>query len=202
MSEKIKKVPKLRFPEFTDTWEQCKLGEIGNCTGGVSLESEFNSEGKYKVISIGSYSENSTYIDQNIRVNFTEKTKNKILNQDDLVMILNDKTSSGNIIGKVLKIEESDKYVFNQRTQRIEPKKIYNSLFLFTLFNAPNIREKIIKQSQGNTQIYVNWSTVKEIEYTIPSLKEQEKIGNFFKAFDDLITIHQRINIITNVIFL
>ncbi|MDY5795895.1 MAG: restriction endonuclease subunit S [Fusobacterium gastrosuis] len=186
----------------TNAWEQCKLGEIGNCTGGVSLESEFNSEGKYKVISIGSYSENSTYIDQNIRVNFTEKTKNKILNQDDLVMILNDKTSSGNIIGKVLKIEESDKYVFNQRTQRIEPKKIYNSLFLFTLFNAPNIREKIIKQSQGNTQIYVNWSTVKEIEYTIPSLKEQEKIGNFFKAFDDLITIHQRINIITNVIFL
>ena len=30
MKEKeMKRVPKLRFPEFTDDWEQCKLGDLG-----------------------------------------------------------------------------------------------------------------------------------------------------------------------------
>jgi type I restriction enzyme S subunit len=27
-------VPKLRFKGFTDTWEQCKLGEIADIVGG------------------------------------------------------------------------------------------------------------------------------------------------------------------------
>ena len=80
------------------TWEQRKLGDFGKATGGTSIESEFSEDGKYKVISIGSYSEDSVYRDQGIRAIESEKTKNRILNEGDLTMILNDKTASGNII--------------------------------------------------------------------------------------------------------
>lgn len=187
------RVPEIRFKGFTEDWEHYKLSELGEATSGTSIESEFCEGGKYKVISIGSYSEDSTYIEQGLKVDLTKKTKNRVLNQDDLTMILNDKTSSGRIIGRTLIIEKSDCYVFNQRTQRIEPyHEEYSSQFLYTMFNASQIREKIIKQSQGNTQIYVNWSKIKETIYQIPKKEEQEKIGDFFKYFDHLINLHQR----------
>jgi type I restriction enzyme S subunit len=191
MTEKNK--PTIRFKGFTDAWEQRKLDDFGLATSGTSIESEFSSDGKYKVISIGSYSENSVYTDQGIRAIESEKTIKRVLNKDDLTMILNDKTTSGNIIGRVLRIEKGGVYVYNQRTQRIEPnKEKYDTLFLYQLLNAPLIREKIFKQSQGNTQIYVNWSKIKEIVYFIPSLPEQKQIGVYFQQLDNLITLHQR----------
>lgn len=175
-------------------WEQHKLGEFGKATGGTSIESEFEELGKYKVISIGSYSETSKYTDQGIRANKTHKTESRILNKNDLTMILNDKTASGNIIGRVLLIDADDSYVFNQRTERIEVyENEYLPDFLYQLLNADNVREKIIRASQGNTQIYVNWTSISELSYEIPVSKhEQRKIADLFNQLDHLITLHQR----------
>ena len=188
-----RKTPRIRFRGFTDDWEQRKLGDFGEATGGTSIESEFSEEGIYKVINIGSYSEDSTYRDQGIRAKDSEKTRNRILNKGDLTMILNDKTASGNIIGRVLLIEQSRRYVYNQRTERIE---IYNdkydSIFIYEMLNAPDVRDKIIKQSQGNTQIYVNWSTISKTDYLVPKIEEQRRIGKYFSNLDHLITLHQR----------
>ena len=170
------------------------MGEFGKTTGGTSIESEFNELGKYKVISIGSYSETSKYNDQGIRANKTNKTESRILNKNNLTMILNDKTASGNIIGRVLLIDADDSYVFNQRTERIEVyENEYLPEFLYHFLNADNIREKIIRAAQGNTQIYVNWNSISELSYKIPLSKhEQRKIADLFNQLDHLITLHQR----------
>ena len=176
------------------SWEQRKLNDFGIATGGTSIESEFVDGGTYKVISIGSYSEESVYNDQGLRVNKTDKTKFRILNKDDLTMILNDKTASGNIIGRVLLIDQDNTYVYNQRTERIEvDTKNFLPMFLYHMLNAPEQRKYIVKASQGNTQIYVNWSTISNIDYMIPQLLlEQEKIANLFSLINKDITLHQR----------
>jgi len=185
--------PKIRFKGYTDAWEQRKLGDFGEATGGTSIESEFSEDGIYKVINIGSYSEDSTYRDQGIRAIDSEKTKNRVLNAGDLTMILNDKTASGNIIGRALLIEESGVYVYNQRTERIEIyKDKYDAAYIYEMLNAPEIRDKIIKQSQGNTQIYVNWSAISQTEYLVPKFEEQCRIGEFLQKLGTLITLHQR----------
>ena len=188
-----KKTPKLRFKGFTDDWEQRKLNDFGIATGGTSIESEFVDGGTYKVINIGSYSEESVYNDQGLRVNKTDKTKSRILNKYDLTMILNDKTASGNIIGRVLLIDQDNTYVYNQRTERIEvDTKNFLPMFLYHMLNAPEQRKYIVKASQGNTQIYVNWSTISNIDYMIPQLLlEQEKIANLFSLINKDITLHQ-----------
>lgn len=188
-----KTVPELRFEGFSGKWEKKKLLELGESTSGVSMESEFNKNGQLKVISIGSYSEKSKYIDQGIRSSINNKTSNRILNKNDLTMILNDKTASGNIIGRVLLIEENNVYIYNQRTERIEVyKEKFNPNFLYHMLNSNYIRSKIIKLAQGNTQIYVNWSTIKEIEYLIPkAYNEQKLIGQYFSKLDKLIELNK-----------
>ena len=187
-------IPGVRFKGFTDAWEQRKLNDFGIATGGTSIESEFVDGGTYKVINIGSYSEESVYNDQGLRVNKTDKTKSRILNKYDLTMILNDKTASGNIIGRVLLIDQDNTYVYNQRTERIEvDTKDFLPMFLYHMLNAPEQRKYIVKASQGNTQIYVNWSTISNIDYMIPQLLlEQEKIANLFSLINKDITLHQR----------
>jgi len=190
----MSRVPRIRFKGFEEDWEQRKLGEFGKATGGISIESEFDEHGKYKVISIGSYSEESKYTDQGIRVYKTKKTESRILNKNDLVMILNDKTSSGNIIGRVLLVDKDNTYVYNQRTERMEINKSkFLPEYLYQLLNSDNIREKIICASQGNTQIYVNWTVIREFTYKITTdIEEQGKIARFFISLDHLITLHQR----------
>ena len=190
----MSRVPRIRFKGFEEDWEQRKLKDFGKATGGISIESEFDEYGKYKVISIGSYSEESKYTDQGIRVYKTKKTESRILNKNDLVMILNDKTSSGNIIGRVLLVDKDNTYVYNQRTERIEINKSkFLPEYLYQLLNSDNIRIKIICASQGNTQIYVNWTVIREFTYIITTdIEEQGKIARFFITLDHLITLHQR----------
>lgn len=192
--QKGAKVPEIRFKGFSEPWEEKKLKDFGKATGGTSIESEFITNGKYKVISIGSYSETSQYTDQGIRANKTKKTENRILKKNDLTMILNDKTTSGNIIGRVLLIDADDFYVYNQRTERIEVNlNMFEPDFLYQLLNADNIRSKIIKAAQGNTQIYVNWTTICEFSYRIPCSKlEQKQIADYFQNLDRLITLQNR----------
>ena len=119
------RVPEIRFKGFSGERTEYKLQDLFlENKGGVSIEHDFVSKGRYKVISIGSYSENSKYVDQGLRVNATERAKDRILNKDDLTMILNDKTQSGNILGRVLLIDKDNEYVYNQRTQRLVVDKL------------------------------------------------------------------------------
>ena len=115
-------------------------------------------------------------------------------------MVLNDKTPNGNIIGRVILIDEDNKYVYNQRNQRIIVGKEFDSKFLFYFLNSDNNRKKIIAYSKGNTQIYVNWKDIEMIKYFVPNqLEEQAKISNFLLLLDKQIdNVSRKIEIIKN----
>ncbi|WP_291293446.1 restriction endonuclease subunit S [Enterococcus sp.] len=183
--------PEIRFAGFTKDWEQRKLGELANHRGGTAIEKYFKEDGKYKVISIGSYGLDSKYVDQNIRAVSNKVTDSRVVRTGELTMVLNDKTATGTIIGRSLLIEEDNKYVINQRTEIISPKENFDSNFAYVLLNGP-FREKVKRIVQGGTQIYVNYPAVSNLIFKLPDIKEQKKIGLFFKQLDDTIALHQR----------
>jgi len=185
------KVPELRFAGFADDWEQRKLSEIADHRGGTAIEKYFEKDGKYRVISIGSYGLDSQYIDQNIRALSNEVTDERVVHAGELTMVLNDKTTNGTIIGRSLLIDQDNKYVINQRTEIISPKEKFDSDFAYTVLNGP-FREKVKRIVQGGTQIYVNYPAVSNLNVEIPNIDEQQRIGSFFKQLDYLITLHQR----------
>lgn len=172
------------YPE----WTSVLIKDIFNNKGGTALEKDFESNGEYKVISIGSYSMNSTYNDQNLRINKTEKTEKYILSQGDLAMVLNDKTKDGNIIGRTIFIDKDNHYIYNQRTERLIPLKENDSKFLWFFMNTDTVRNKIKSMMQGATQVYINYSSIKNISLQIPSFTEQIKIRVFLEMLLNLIT--------------
>lgn len=191
MSEDNKKVPVLRFRGFKDDWEQRKLSEVANHRGGTAIEKYFKEDGRYKVISIGSYGLDSKYVDQNIRAVSNEVTDGRVVHNGELTMVLNDKTANGTIIGRSLLIEQDNQYIINQRTEIISPKENFDSEFAYTILNGP-FREKVKRIVQGGTQIYVNYSAVENLALELPCFEEQQKIGTLFKQLDTTITLHQR----------
>ncbi len=180
-------MPALRFRGFYDAWEQRKLSDVANHRGGTAIEKYFEKDGKYKVISIGSYGLNSQYVDQNIRALSNEITDGRVVNSGELTMVLNDKTANGTIIGRTLLIDQDNEYVINQRTEIISPKETFDSNFAYTVLNGP-FREKVKRIVQGGTQIYVNYPAVSNLNLELPKIEEQKKIGSFFKQLDNLIT--------------
>lgn len=193
MPNKDKNIPKRRFKEFenADAWELRKLGEISTHRSGTAIENHFSEDGKYKVISIGSYGLDNKYIDQKIRAVENEVTRSKVVNKNELTMVLNDKTANGNIIGRCLLIEADDEFVINQRTEIISFNSVIYPKFAYVVLNGA-FREQVKKIVQGGTQIYVNYSSVEQLYLSLPTLAEQEAIGTFFSTLDQHITLHQR----------
>ena len=193
MPNKDRNIPKRRFKEFenADAWELRKLWEISTHRGGTAIENHFSEDGKYKVISIGSYGLDNKYIDQKIRAVENEVTRSKVVNKNELTMVLNDKTANGNIIGRCLLIEADDEFVINQRTEIISFNSVIYPKFAYVVLNGA-FREQVKKIVQGGTQIYVNYSSVEQLYLSLPTLPEQEAIGTFFSTLDRHITLHQR----------
>ncbi|MGP2657051.1 restriction endonuclease subunit S [Malaciobacter sp. WC5094] len=169
--------------KFED-WEVKNVGQCINHIAGTALEKYVSDEAKYNFISIGNYSTTGRYIDNGQRVLLNEKTRTKLLEKDDLVMVLNDKTSSGDIIGSTIHIDKNDKYIYNQRSERIICKDDILPLYFWHYFNSQMFRKKVFSLAQGGTQIYINFSSIKSIETSIPSLEEQTKIANFLSSIN------------------
>ena len=185
---------KIRFKaddgsEFGE-WEIQSLGNISTHIGGTALESYVDESGTYNFISIGNYSVNGKYIDNSQRIVLNQKTATKLLNKGDLVMVLNDKTASGDLIGSTILINEDNKYIYNQRSERI----ICNHsnvipIYLWHFLNAEIMRSEVRKLAQGGTQIYINFGSVLSINFFLPCLEEQTKIANFLSTIDQKIDV-------------
>ena len=65
---------------------------------------------------------------------------------------------------------------------------IANNNFLSYSINRANIEVLLV----GGGRAKLNSDVLMDIELEIPSLPEQEAIGNFFSTLDSQITLHQR----------
>lgn len=176
------------YPE----WEEKRLGEVSKNYGGKPLEKYVHGDADFKFISIGNYSKDGKYVDNGQRIILNEKTKEKLLNKDDIAIVLNDKTKTGDIIGSSILINTNNEYIYNQRTQRVVfDKNVFNIHFIWLQLNWTRFRKEIFRRSQGGTQIYINFSEVEKIPLSIPSLPEQTKIANFLSSLDKKIELEE-----------
>ena len=172
-----------------EDWHVQKIGEMCEYQNGTSLERYFNRVDGLKVISIGNYSVTGTYIDNGVYISFKDRkhVEKFVLRQNDLTMSLNDKTSAGGIIGRVLLIEQDDLFVFNQRTMRLRPKHGVSPEYLHHIINADRSHSALIGLAKPGTQIYINTDDVLDLALPVPPFPEQEAIAKALRDADAFI---------------
>ena len=161
--------PEVRYKNFSDVWEQRKLGEV--------IISEH--KGKVKSIMKGG---NTNYLETNYLNGGTAQKVDALadVSKDD-VLILWDGSKAGTIyhgfegaLGSTLKA-----YV---------PK--YSGDFLYQILKKN--QDKIYQSYRTPNIPHVIKNFTEKFNVSIPTIIEQQEIGDFFKQLDSLITLHQR----------
>ncbi|MFA1014317.1 restriction endonuclease subunit S [Dubosiella newyorkensis] len=208
MSEKEQKkdkkanVPKLRFPGFTEPWEQRRLGEAFiNLQNNTLSRAELSSgEGKVKNVHYGDLlvifsevlnvkkEELPTIKDESI----ISKYKESFLKNGDIVMA---DTAEDETVGKCTEIEglTEEIVISGLHTIPYRPQSKFAPRYLGYYLNSAYYHDQLLPLTQGIKVSSISKTSLKSTYISYPkSLVEQGKIGNFFNYLDHLITLHQR----------
>ena len=197
MKKEEKKVPQLRFPEFTGDWEQRKLGDvIEKLTGGVSIAPDDYVDVGYRTIPKGAVN-SSGVADmsgcKNVSEDFFEKNISSKTSSGELVTSLRDLVPTAPNMGRIVRIcGETEDFLMPQGVYSIIVKEKNSEDFLITYSNSPEYRKIIMAEKNGSTQVHIRNGEFLNIDIPLPSYEEQMKIGEHFKTLDHLITLHQR----------
>lgn len=197
MKDNQAKYPQLRFKGFTDPWEQCKLENvILKLSGGASIKpSDYSDEG---VRTIPKGAVNSTGVadlsgSKFISREFFEKNKSSHASTNNLVTSLRDLVPSAPNMGRIVRIEgEREDFLMPQGVYKLELFDRMDEEFLIAFSNSDKYRKIISVEKNGSTQVHIRNGEFLNIDIELPTAKEQQKIGAFFKQLDHLITLHQR----------
>ena len=178
MSEK-KNVPKLRFPEFTEPWEQRKLGEIATFINGRAYsQSELLSSGKYKVLRVGNFYTNDSWYYSDL-----ELGDKYYADYGDLLYTWSATFGPHIWLG--------DKVIYHYHIWKIDLSNQLEKQFAVQLLEQD--KANILSSKNGSTMVHITKERMEQKDVIIPpSIKEQQKIGAFFIRLDNLITLHQR----------
>jgi type I restriction enzyme S subunit len=184
-------VPKLRFKGFTDTWEQCKLGQIISKGGSGGTPLSTNPEyynGDIPFLSISDITNSDGYI------YVTEKNITDLgLNNSAAWIVPKESVSLAMYasVGKVAILKE------NVATSQAFYNLVFDDLrtrdFVFQFLKKMDINKEWNSLISTGTQANLNAEKVKQLLIKFPKdIEEQSKIGSMFSSIDSLITLHQR----------
>ncbi|MDY3299014.1 MAG: restriction endonuclease subunit S, partial [Limosilactobacillus reuteri] len=176
--DKKRLVPVRRFKEFENApaWEQRKLGEVVEITMGQSPSSKNYTENPNDHILVqGNADMKNGHVVP--RVWTTQITKQA--EKGDLIL---------SVRAPVGDIGKTDYDVVLGRGVAA----IKGNSFIFQLLTKMKINGYWTRFSTGSTFESINSDNIKNAQISIPSLREQEKIGGLFNEFDSLIALHQR----------
>ena len=182
-----KKVPQLRFPEFTDAWKQRKLSDIALIVGG-GTPSTNNPE--YWDGEIDWYAPAeingqiyADYSERKITKLGLEKSSAKILPAGKTVLF----TSRAGI-GKTAILRRPA--ATNQGFQSLVLNDEIDTYFVYSMTEI--IKQKAEKIASGSTFAEISGKMLGGLSFMFPKYTEQNKIGTFFSKLDNLITLQQR----------
>ncbi|HEL1620531.1 restriction endonuclease subunit S [Streptococcus suis] len=191
MTKEKSTVPRLRFPGFTTTWKQRKLGEVGYAKSGVGFpeKEQGGTTGIpfFKVSDMNTNGNENELVVANNYVTDEQISKRKWRVITEVPAIFFAKVGAAVMLNRKRLIRHpflldnnTMTYVFNH-TQ-------WDTNFGKTLFETIDL----IQLTQVGALPSYNSSDVENINISLPTLPEQEAIGSFFSDLDQLITLHQR----------
>ena len=186
-------VPEIRFKGFTEAWEQRKLGGIVDRV----VRKNTNNESMLVLTISAQYG----LVDQITYFN------NRVASRDvsNYFLVLNGEfaynksTSDGYPFGAVKRLDLYDKGVLSTLYIVFVPKSklIINSNFLTVFFDTDRwykgVSERAAEGARNHGLLNISAEDFFDIDIVISKyIEEQKQIGELFRSFDNLITLHQR----------
>ena len=187
------KYPKKRFEGFTKAWEFKNLETLTTTfTDGDWIESKDQSESGVRLIQTGNIGVTQFLDKPNNKKWISESTFKKlnceeIFPGDILISRLPEPAGRATIVPKlnICMITAVDCTI-------VRPSLEYSSDFLIQYLSTSNYFNKITAELASGTRQRISRSNLAEIKVPVPkTLKEQEKIGRFFKKLDNQIAIEE-----------
>ena len=161
--------PELRFPGFTDAWEQRKLGDVTNIKTGSRNQQDSVANGKYPFF---------------IR---SEKIEKLDAYDFDTEAIL---VPGDGRIGEIFHYYNG-KFALHQRVYKVDDFKGVDAFYLLYLFQC-KFKEHALRLNAQGTVPSLRLPMFTEWNIDIPSLQEQICIGRLLNKIELMITLHQR----------
>ena len=186
--------PEIRFKGFTDAWEQRKLTEFVEFFSGLTYTPNDVQENGTLVLRSSNVSNGEVVDADNIYVN-PQVVNSENVKVGDIVVVV--RNGSRSLIGKHAQIKA------------FMPNTVIGAFMTGIRSECPEFTNALLNTSRFEEEIAMNMgATINQItgymfskmEFKVPCLDEQKKIGEYFEKLDNLITLHQRQAIVYAVI--
>lgn len=191
MSKEKRRVPKLRFPGFTEDWEQRKLGSIGSTYTGLSgkTKEDFGHGEAQYITYLNVFQNTISDITMTDKVEI-DTTQNEV-KYGDVLFTTSSETPEEVGMSSVW-LGDTPNIYLNSFCFGFRPNQKINPYFLGYSLRAPYMRDKIKILAQGISRYNISKNKVMELEISLPNYEEQKLLGTFLQRIDLIITLHQR----------
>ncbi|MCV3143277.1 restriction endonuclease subunit S [Enterococcus faecalis] len=189
--------PEIRFPGFTEDWEQRKFFD------NIKNTIDFRGRTPKKLGMDWSESGYLALSALNVKNGYIDPSADAHYGNQDLYdkWMVGKELYEGQVLftteapmGNVAQVPDNNKYILSQRTIAfdVNSDKITND-FLAVLLRTPKSFNELSSLASGGTAKGVSQKSLSQFQVTLPkNLEEQKKIGTFFKQLDNAIALHQR----------
>ena len=181
----------LLFVTSTFSWEQRKLGDIGETYTGLSGKTKADfGHGQARFVTYMNVFSNPISNPEMTEPIEIDPKQNEV-EVGDVLFTTSSETPEEVGMSSVL-LEKRGKTYLNSFCFGFRPSEKIDSYYLAYMLRSESAREKIILLAQGISRYNISKNKVMEIAVSLPSLDEQKLIGQCFRQLDHLITLHQR----------
>ena len=181
----------MMFTTSTFSWEQRKLGEMGQTYTGLSGKTKDDfGHGQARFVTYMNVFSNPISNPEMTEPIEIDPKQNEV-EVGDVFFTTSSETPEEVGMSSIL-LEKRGKTYLNSFCFGFRPSEKIDSYYLAYMLRSESTRAKIILLAQGISRYNISKNKVMEIAVSLPSLDEQKMIGQYFSQLDNLITLHQR----------
>ena len=182
-------VPEIRFAGFTDAWEQRKLENITSLITKGTTPKDKSGNGEVNFIKVENIDPSSGIISSCSRISLEEHEgylKRSQLKENDILFSIAGTLGRTSVVNKGILPANTNQALAILRVSEGDIS------YLVTVLSGRAVSDFIKKNPTVGAQPNLSLEQVSNLEIPYPSIEEQQKIGDYFRNLDDLITLHQR----------
>lgn len=183
--EEGKSVPKIRFAEFTNPWEQRKFADF-TWNAGKRNKEDLDLE-PYAITNERGFIRQCDAHDDFGYMKDTDRKAYNIVKSNSFAY-----NPARINVGSIGYYKGSENVIVSSLYEVFQTDNYVNDRFLWHWFKSDEFPRWIEKLQEGSVRLYFYYDKLCECQLYMSSVEEQEKIASFLDNLDCLITLHQR----------